>query len=298
MKIELTQEQTFTARAGTHAVHGLRRAAQWEGLSKLVDQSDRFLIVSDDNGIVVKGTPALLHDLRLTTSVNRFITVPETTLPTGQVVPSFKVGQYACSKGEDGAAVINMDGAPWVNVDYRDARAACQAIGASLITELQCLAIATDIVRQDVNWTGGRVGEGALYQGIHKGNVSGPQAGTYESEDPAERRWHQLSNGERIYDFAGNVFTWVFDDVQGTDEGLVSDKIAKDSPSLACAPFPSREKGVGYVPSGLLRWSGGALIRGGCWCSGSDAGVFRLLGGWPGGALGYVGFRCTKPIGL
>jgi len=292
MKIELIQEQTFTARAGAHTVRGLRRVSQWEGLSKLVDQSERYLIVSDDDGIVVKGAPVLLDALRLTVRTDLFIAVPETTLPTGQVVPSFHVGQYHCSSKENGI-VIDPALAPQVDVNYRDAKACCAAAGYRLITELQCLAIAHDIAQQDINWTGGKVGHGSLYQGIHRGTIKGPQAGVYEPQDD-ERRWHQLSNGERIYDFAGNVYTWVFDDVQGDADGLVKGTIAKDSPSLSCAPFPSKEKGVGYIPSGPLNWSGVALVRGGCWFSGSDAGVFRLDGDWPDSAYDRVGFRCTK----
>jgi hypothetical protein len=296
MKIELTQEHTFTARAGAYTVHGLRRADQWEGLTKLVDLSERFLIVSDNDGIVVKGTPALLRDLRLTASTDLFVTVPETTLPTGQVVPSFQVGQYHC--GSDGDSIaIRSDLVPLVRVNYRDAKTRCVDAGYQLITERQCLAIAVDIAGQDINWTGGKVGHGAIYQGLHLGTVSAPQAGTYEPDDN-ERRWHQLSNGARIYDFAGNMFSWVYDDVQGDAEGLVSAAIEKDSPSLASAPYPSEQKGMGYIPRGPLKWSGNALFRGGCWCSGGFAGVFRLGDGWPGSARDSVGFRCTKPIGL
>lgn len=292
MQIELTPDPTFTARAGQQLVRGLRLTGEWEGLRKLVDGTGRHIIV-DAAGLVLKGTAALLHDLHLTTSTECFITVPETVLPTGLVVPSFRVGQFACSKNASGAVVVSADGQPWVNVNYNDARGACAAIDANLITETQCLAIAHNIAQQGINWTSGTVGEGSLYQGLHTGEVSGPQPGTYEPDD-AERRWHELSNGARIYDFAGNVFTWVHDDVQGDADGLVRGTIAKDSPSLICAPAPSREKGVGYVPSGPLKWSGGALIRGGCWCSDAYAGVFRLSFVWPGSGSGGVGFRCTK----
>lgn len=297
MQIELTPDQTFTARAGEQLVRGLRITAEWEGLRKLVDGTGRHLIV-DVDGIVVKGTAALLHDLHLTTSVDSFITVPETTLPTGQVVPSFQVGQYHCGGQSNGPVVVSASVAPLVNIKYQAARDCCAAAGYKLITELQCLAIAVNIARQKINWTGGDFAEGSIYQGLHKSNVKGPQAGTYESTDPAERRWHELSNGERIYDFAGNVWSWVFDDVQGDADGLVSGTIAKDSPSLTCAPAPSGQKGGGYVPSGPLNWSGNALVRGGCWCSDSYAGVFFLGLGWPVSDYDYVGFRCTKPIGL
>jgi hypothetical protein len=292
MQIELTPDQTFTARAGEQLVRGLRITAEWEGLRKLVDGSGRHMII-DVEGIVVKGTAALLHDLHLTASADCFVTVPETVLPTGQIVASFQVGQYHCAYQGDGL-VVSASVPPSVNIKYQVARDLCRQAGYKLITELQCLAIAHNIAQQDINWSGGKVGEGAIYQGIHKGKVSGPQAGTYESDDPAERRWHELANGARIYDFAGNVFTWVFDDLHGDDDGLVSGSIGTGSPSIRLAPAPSGKKGVGYVPEGPLSWSGRALIRGGCWCSGSLAGVFSLGDGWPGGDSNGVGFRCTK----
>lgn len=214
-----------------------------------------------------------------------FVTVPETTLPSGLVVPSFQVSQYLCSQTKDGA--------PWVEVNYHDARAACERAGTRLITETQALAIAHDIARQDINWTGGKVGEGSIYQGLHKDSVSTAQGPNWEPEDGEERRWHQLSNGERIYDFAGNAFTWIFDDVQGDEAGLTT-KIAADSISLTTAPYPSREKGMGWRPDGAVNWSGSALIRGGCRGSGSGAGVFCLGSDWPDYVYVGVGFRCIK----
>ena len=166
---------------------------------------------------------------------NLFITVPETTLPSGIIVPEFLVGQYTCGKDDDGK----------------------------------------------------------VFQGIHKWNINEAQPGTFESDDPEERRWHQLSNGERIYDFSGNVFTWIFDDVQGDENGLLV-KISADSTSLTTAPYPSRKSGMGWRPDDAGDWSGSALIRGGYWSSGSHAGVFRLNRDWPGNRSDDVGFRCTK----
>ncbi len=292
MQIELTQEQTFSARAGDQLVHGLRITSEWEGLRKLVDGTGRHMIV-DADGIVLKGTPALLHDLHLTVLADGFVTVPATTLPTGQLVPSFQVAQYHASMADDGTVAVDGSGKPKVNISYHAARDACVDNGFKLITELQYLAIAHNIAQQVINWTGGKVGAGSIYQGIHKGNVNCPQDASYEPGE-AERRWHELSNGARVYDFAGNVWSWVFDDVQGDIDGLVKGAIAKDSPSLTSAPAPSCEKGVGWVPSGPLNWSGSALLRGGCWYSSSYAGVFRLSDGSPGVDSNGVGFRCTK----
>jgi hypothetical protein len=224
----------------------------------------------------------------------KFITVPETTLPNGHVEPAFQVGQFLCSKGADGKAEVTAEGTPWVRVKFADSKAACEAAGFALITETQALAIAHNVAAQDCNWTKGKVGEGKLFRGLRKGNVSSAQPGTYEPTDTKERRWLTLSNGERICDINGNAYSWIFDNVQGDADGLTG-IIEADSISLQ-APFPSQEKGIGWRPDGRRDWSGRALIRGGCWYSGSNAGVFCLNLGWPAHELDSVGFRCTKGL--
>ncbi len=216
----------------------------------------------------------------------QLITVPEVTLPNGTTVPSFQVSQYHWSRSDDGT--------PWVNIGYHDARKACQEAGMSLITELQALAIAHDIVQQDINWTGGKVGLGKVFQGLHKGRVEGPREREFVSPDPEERRWHQLSNGSRIYDFAGHVFSWVFDDVQGDENGIVARPFAKDSPSISTASGLSAAEGIGCTPQAKSSWAGLALIRGGYWYSERYAGVFRLRNVPPDYEWDSVGFRCTK----
>ena len=221
-----------------------------------------------------------------------FITIPKTTLPSGIVVPSFEVGQYAASKGDDGNVIVVADREPWVRINYHEAREACEKSGLKLITEKQGLAIAWDASQKDCNWTGGKVGEGDLFQGIRNGNVSSAQPGNYEPTDEEERRWLTLSNGERICDFNGNVYQWVFDDVQGDEKGIIASDFAEDSISITTPPFHSREQGMGDYET--WDWSGVALLRGGYWSSGSDAGVFRLRNGWPVYRFGGVGFRCTK----
>lgn len=226
---------------------------------------------------------------------NHFITVPETTLPNGIVVPSFRVGQYACAKGEDGKASVQPDAAPWVRINFADAKAACEAAGYALITELQWLAIAYDAAQQACNWTKGAVGEGKLFRGIRKGLARSAQAGNVEPSDSKERRWLMLSTGERICDLNGNVYQWVFDNVQGDASGLVSRAFAVDSPSLATEPAPILQKGTGWRPDAGANWSGNALLRGGCWYSERYAGAFGLGIGWPGLEFGGVGFRCTQP---
>ncbi len=225
-----------------------------------------------------------------------FVKVPDTVLPNGMQVPAFAVGQYLCSKGADGLPAITREGTPWVRIRYAEARQACAARGYALITEQQALAIAYQIAQRDANWTDGKIGEGNLYQGLRKWSVNSAQPGTHVPTDPDERRSFVLPSGELIYDVAGNAYTWVFDDVQGGPDGLTAKPFHPDSPSITTAPFPSLEKGMGWYPDPEDDWSGHALIRGGCWSSVSDAGVFRLNYGWPVYAYNYVGFRCTKSL--
>lgn len=227
-------------------------------------------------------------------AASEFVTVPETPLPNGLVVPSFRVAKYLSSRGPSGVPVSLATGTPWVEINYNESCAAAASAGLQLLTETQALAIAWNVAYQDINWTGGKVGEGALYQGLHRDTFDSAQPGNVESDDAEERRWLQLSNGERIYDVAGNAFTWVFDDVHGNKQGLVARRFEGDDISLQ-APYGSREKGMGWRPDGARDWSGDALIRGGHWDSGSIAGAFSLNYGWPGSRIDYVGFRCTKP---
>ncbi|MER2537939.1 MAG: SUMF1/EgtB/PvdO family nonheme iron enzyme, partial [Azonexus sp.] len=177
-------------------------------------------------------------------------------------------------------------------INFADAKAACESAGFKLITESQWLAIAWNASQQACNWNTGIVGKGRLAQGLRNKSVNEAQPGMIEPEDPDEQRWLTLSNGERICDLNGNVLQWVSDDIQG-DEGGLTTVIKADSPSLTTAPYPSNEKGMGWRPDGERDWSGRALIRGGGWDSGRNAGAFYLDVDWPGSDWDSIGFRCT-----
>jgi hypothetical protein len=224
-----------------------------------------------------------------------FVTIPESTLPNGTAVPAFLYAKYPAAKGPDGTLVLDAALAPWVNINYHDAVAASAAAGMQLARESQEIAVRLNVAAQDINWTGGKVGEGRIFQGLHKGSVQTAQPADVESADPDERSWHQLSTGEKVFGLAGNIYTWLFDDVQGDDKGLLAGEIPATSPSLMSAPFPSMERGMGWRPRGGAGWSGDALFRGGYWDDGDVAGVFALGGASPGDACDRVGFRCTKP---
>lgn len=225
---------------------------------------------------------------------NQLIETPVITLPNGRVFESRRVGKFLTGRGADGGAIITADAKPYVNISYYKARAAAKAAGLKLIPDSLAVALVYDASQQGINWTGGKVGVGEMFRGLHKWTVRSAQPGTYESADPAERRWLELSNGERIWDLSGNVYSWTEDDVQGDKDGLIAKPFAADSISICLAPAPSMEKGVGWYPAAGTDWSSYALVRGGCWNSGDYAGAFYLSVGWPVDEFGIIGFRCTE----
>lgn len=246
--------------------------------------------------------PTLAADLRAKVAAkvareNEMVSMPDSTLPCGLHVPGFNVSKYLASKSALGTPVSVAKNRPWVNISYIESGKVLEDAGLCRLKESQALALIWDISQQPVNWTGGAVGVGIIFPGLHKGNVSGVQDGLYESDDPEERRWHQLSTGEKIYDLAGNAFTQIFDDIQGGADGLTGE-IKADSPSLTTLPYPSQKNGVGWRPEGGANWAGYVLLRGGCWSSGSRAGVFRLGYVDPSRRYDYVGFRFTTNKGL
>ncbi|MES2346283.1 MAG: hypothetical protein V4641_01810, partial [Pseudomonadota bacterium] len=153
------------------------------------------------------------------TEANEFVTVPETTLPGGMVVPAFRVGKYLTTEGQNGPVTITATGKVLVDVTYHQARELAEQAGFALITETQALAIAVNVASVAANWSGGAVGEGDLMRGLHLDldDVSEPYPGTFVSPDPLERRMFTLSNGEQICDAAGNAYSWIFDDIQGDE---------------------------------------------------------------------------------
>jgi hypothetical protein len=225
-----------------------------------------------------------------------FVIVPATTLPGGVTVPAFAVARWLAARGPDGQLLLSATAPPWVRIGYHAAREACARAGVRLLTESQALAIAHDLAAQAANWSGGAVGAGRLFQGLHLGRFDAPQPACAASPDPRERRWHVLSTGERIHDVAGNAFSWVFDDVQGDIDGIVAHGFAPGSPTLATPPGVPMQQGLGWWPRAGRSWWGRALARGGSWSSQEGAGVFTVVDERPQARRAYVGFRCTLAL--
>lgn len=293
-----TQEGSFVVNVGVLAVSGLFNKPMDYGLDCFEDRNGDFIIIDTDNdGEVIKCSAKFSTALNLDLLEPGFVPVPASTIIWGNKVievPAFKIEQYLGSVDADGKAICTTTGKPKNNISQTEAAAACIKAGRNITRGSQALAVSLNIASVAANWTGGEVGKGELYCGLHRGTVNGPVTNDYVSPHDNERRYHILSNGHKIYDWSGHLYEHLFDDIHGDENGVVKGSIPADSPYLTCAPFPSDEKGMGNFPDGPLSWSGDALIRGGCWGSGDHAGAF-YLGDWdPGSRDAGVGFRSTK----
>ena len=112
---------------------------------------------------------------------------------------------------------------PWVNISQTDAITECSSLGPNyhLITNPEWMTIARNIETTGSNWSSGTVNNGAISIG-HSDNSPGNSLAAGTDNDgcfgtgqvcddvtwDSQRRTHTLSNGEVIWDFAGNVWEW------------------------------------------------------------------------------------------
>ena len=212
-------------------------------------------------------------------------------------------------------------GLPWRSITQIDAKAECESIGAHLITNAEWMAIARDIESVSSNWAGVVLNRG------HTDNVpasalaastdSDPYSGTGQTTGE-QKRTHTLSNGEVIWDFAGNVRDWVDDKVScfvdvcpstltprptGWQNYTAITSWGKYSRAElgVFGSFTGTTNGVGKFLSDVDSASGSsdtythAFLRGGAWNSLSNGGVFTCdLDYSPFGTISNSGFRCVK----
>jgi prepilin-type N-terminal cleavage/methylation domain-containing protein len=226
---------------------------------------------------------------------------------------------YGCSNI---ASVAN--GYPMADVTHDEAKSYCEGLGAHLITNDEWMTIARNAISEDSNWTGGSVGSGCLFRGNSGDTTCGydganPDYGTSRNE----RAKFILSNGETIYDIAGNVWEHVAIDSEDTlipqnnqptlsttaDDGagwggwgeftdisgygmLSYDDIRPSNSSY------NSDEGVGKLYTygdDESSTTNRVFIRGANWYNGSDAGAFTLSLDWSTGYQNYtVGFRCAR----
>ena len=193
-------------------------------------------------------------------------------------------------------------------IDYDTAvsRAAATCAGCGLITEAEWLTIAHNVLNVGSNWTSGTVGVGKLYVGNSDGSAEALAAssndadgyfGTGNSAPSDQRRTLTLSNGEVIWDFAGNQAEWT--------PGLIAEgpgntgyenrewnAANNTNPPMNPNPFPvfgtpaagswTSAQGIGMLYSDSSDPYPNYFLRGGAWDMGTQfTGVFALDLSWP-----------------
>lgn len=239
----------------------------------------------------------------------------------------FCVMKYEAKKDVDVKAVSVATGSPWVQISQEQAESkssdACR--GCHLITEKEWLTIMRNVLSEPSNWCYNTVGLCEIYSG-HSGNNPGNAlaADTDDSNgyagivspDSYQRRTLRLSNGEVIWDFAGNVYEWTNGQASTGKPGNTGNNFDswiewKDinvagslSPSATLAATGIKDAGtwsaaehhVGKLLSSPSDTTLRAFARGGNWSVGSASGVAALNLSWEPDVdwLNVIGFRVVR----
>jgi subtilisin-like proprotein convertase family protein/formylglycine-generating enzyme required for sulfatase activity len=237
----------------------------------------------------------------------------------------FCVMKFEAKKNSSGIAVSQAAQAPWVSIGQNIAKNACTSLGAryDLISNSEWMTIARNAEGVQNNWIENATNS-ILPRGHSDSNPSVALAVTNET-DPyngtgnsptngrEQRRTLTLSNDQVIWDFAGNVWEWVdWSDSLGLQQGptsctdrwtqlpVVSCLALQDNDFKPTNPLsiPPGNYNSSYGLGQFYGGSGGAVVRGGNWNNGANAGAFALyLDMGPGSTSTNIGFRCVyRPI--
>ena len=224
------------------------------------------------------------------------------------------------------------DGTPWVNITQTNAIAeAATVAGCStchLMTEAEWMTLAANVLSVPSNWSTGTVGSGYIYSGHNDNSPSNSLAastddtdgyngtGNSSSSGPKQRRTLTLTNGEVIWDMAGNVYEWTNATIAGGQQPGLSGESAYawkqwNNASLLMNGLPyssqpaaissavagySSTQGIGQLISNYGETGARAFRRGGgYWSGGTEAGVLTLDLGFASSYAGAgIGFRVAR----
>ena len=264
-----------------------------------------------------------------------------TTCPTGFIVvpgnatfgtSDFCVMKYGASN-VSGVASSVAGNSPWTNITQTSAITTAAAACASchLITDVEWETIATNVMSvgtnaygQPSNWSGGAVGSGYMYSG-HNDNAPANKLATntndasgYSGETNTggnQRRTLALTNGEVIWDLAGNVDEWTTGTIAGNAQPGFASEVTNTSKDynngsliqngLLSSAYPSYgtpaangwtfTQGIGRLSSNYGQSGARSFERGGYWLAGSSAGVYSLnMGDASFISSSTVGFRVSR----
>ncbi len=254
---------------------------------------------------------------------------PPTSCPTGFIpIPGdarfgtigFCVMKYE-AKNVGGVATSQAAGTPWASISQTSAIATSKAActDCHLISEAEWMTIAANIASVSSNWTGGSIGSGQLYVG-HSDN--GPASTMVASIDDSQgytgetnqggtqRRTFTLSNGQIIWDFAGNIWEWTSGTLQGSQQpglsgetayaykqwnntALLINGLSPNSSPTSISPQAVNWSGIGYLYSNYGETGARGFRRGGAYDGWSGVTTLALYNA-PSDSGVYLGFRVAK----
>ncbi len=251
------------------------------------------------------------------------------------------------AKNVGGVATAVATGAPWANISQRTSQDMSRAAGGHLVTEMEWMTVATDILWQPENWCnlngsgcGFAPGTSGKYLASGHNDNSPAQALEASSDDSqacfgtvtagvdtvcgsvsgTQKRTHTLSNGEVIWDLAGNITEWTDAWITGNEQPTTADSYIDTTDHFQWRQWNTVNKRIGYLQYAMPTnrgWGQNQRIgdlyslddsgysstnytqygfrRGGNWNNGSNAGVFALyLNGTPTITGEDVGFRVAR----
>ena len=258
-----------------------------------------------------------------------FIVVPgNTTFGTSD----FCVMKYE-AKNVSGVATSQASGTPWVSISQTTAIATASAAcsGCHLMTEAEWMTLAANVLSVPTNWSTGTVGSGYIYSGHNDNSPSNSLAastddtdgyngtGNSASSSPNQRRTLTLTNGEVVWDLAGNVYEWTTGTLTTSSIGVSGDtgfswrEWTNGSLSLGNLPSSSRPSALTTIPglTSATSWNASngigqlyanyadagahGFVRGGGWTPSGYSGVLELsLNNAPTTTYMTIGFRVAR----
>ncbi len=239
----------------------------------------------------------------------------------------FCLMKYEAKNAGGTVPVSQASGAPWVSINQTNAAAYSSNVvgcdGCHLITEAEWMTVAQNVLAVASNWSGGSVGSGYIYSGHNDNDPTNALAadsndsnGYYGTGSASgnQSRTLTLTNGEVIWDFAGNVSEWTAGQTTGGQPGITGEgafawkqwTAVTEPGSLPANPLPrsiglsgsdtwNSSQGVGQLYSSVSDASLRGFRRGGRWSDGGQAGVLNLdLGSVPGSTNTAFGFRASR----
>ena len=238
-----------------------------------------------------------------------------------------------CTAANNRYISSRKDGYPIVSVSHNNAKIYCQSIGAHLLTNEEYMTIARNAEQIASNWTLGVVGGtlSHLYEGhdditpgkaLQASTDNNGYFGTQNTSGSSQKRTLTLSNGEVIWDLAGNVWEHVQRTSADTQTSITTPScssgtawqwcqyknispyvtywpvgyVERDQVGPSVSTWDSLNQGIGqiYTNSGAI--GGSVFMRGGHWEDyGSLGGVYSLFLRLAGAdASVMAGFRCAK----